>query len=408
MQSALQCPIGVLASVKASRNVTDILIYGVLSPRTTTANRAQTPPTGLRPGETEEAEGQDAPAGRELRLYGIPLNSENITNAQTLTTPPASPPSEGSLKKDEPCATFLPNTRPLSPKRKRVNTLFEAATQHHRRVRRKGGEAVSQMMAGGNPRTETPGLPGRGIKKEASDLNLHDIKDFKTHGNRDTGSPDPQSLRTRERGRSISFGVNGRHSATTPLGATTSRDPSPGNDSIKSHHLSLQDRSKKLRPSLLDSFPTRSTTTPPPPITPSLAPEIAAPAGSPSKIIAENKDLLTRTILTCMRLYGYRRNTKQQRRSSSPHSRSSSFSGAEAMANTAAAATSSADDDDKYKAMYHATYRASTFALRRYLNAPPPPESTPSDSASVPRLEKEKAMMMIDEFLKLFCQEDSH
>jgi hypothetical protein len=79
--------------------------------------------------------------------------------------------------------------------------------------------------------------------------------------------------------------------------------------------------------------------------------------------------------------------------------------------------TTSGDDDEEYKSMYHATYRASTFALRRYLNAPSPPlPSLPSEVGEsksfssapdpfVPRLEKEKAMTMIDEFLKLFCQE---
>lgn len=393
-QSARQCPIGILVSVKASRNVTDILVYGVLSPRDTTTNRPRTPPSQ---SQSEESERQPAPSGRELRIYGAPLNSENITTARALATPPASPPSEVSEKKDGQYAQFLPDQKSLSPKRKRVNTLFEAATEHHRRVRRKGGEAVSQLMAGGNPRAETPRLPERGVKKESSDLKLHEIQDFKSENSRrDIG---------RERGRSVSM-VSERHATIPPGGTTESRDTTPINDNLKLNHSSLFNRGKHSRTSLFDSRSIRETTTPPPPI--SFTTETTAPAGSPSKVMAENKDLLTRTILTCMRLYGYHRNAKQKRPSSS-HSRSSSFSGqagsSSSIANTTTTASASGTDEEEYKSMYHATYRASTFALRRYLNQPPPESST--STAPVPRLEREKAMNMVDEFLKLFCHEES-
>lgn len=390
-QPVQQCPIGVLVSVKSSRHVTDVLIYGVLSPRTATTNRPRTPPAQ---SETEKPEGQDTPTGRELRIYGIPLNSENVTNARGLATPPESPPSKESLKKDGQYAEFLSNQRPLSPKRKRVTTLFEAATQHHRRVRRKGGEAVSQVMAGGNPRAEIPRLPERGIKREISDPKIHDVKDFKTENRKDIGNPG------RERRRSIST-VSERHPATISLGGTRSRDVTPLNDNLNSRRQSISNRGRNPRASFLDSHLTRSTTTPPP-LPTSFAAETTAPAGSPSKVIAENKDLLTRTILTCMRLYGYHRNAKHKRPSSS-HSRSSSFSGAVNTTNTTAAAESGTDEEE-YKSMYHATYRASTFALRRYLN---PAATEPKYPRPVPRLEKEKAMTMVDDFLKLFCHEES-
>ncbi|KAK2764922.1 hypothetical protein FQN54_008619 [Arachnomyces sp. PD_36] len=386
-----QCPIGVLVSVKASRNITDLLVYGILSPRATISSCPQSPPSLPLPGESPEPESHDTTRGWELRIHAIPLNSENITNARALATPPASPPSQESLDKGGRTARFLSPPRPLSPKRKRVSTLFEAATQHHRQVRRKGGEAVSQMMAGGNRRTEAPRLE-RGIKREASDLKLSDIKDFK----KDTSNPDSLLMRGHERGRSISMGSE--RLATTPFGPrpSSSRGQTPSNDNPKSQLR------KDPRASFTDTRSIRSITTPPPALPPpSLAAETDAPAGSPSKIIAENKDLLTRTIMTCMRLYGYHRNanTKQQRRSSTPHSRSSSFSGT-------ATAVAASTDDEEYKSMYHATYRASTFALRRYLN-PTASEHKSSGSGPVPRLERDKAMTMIDEFLKLFCQEGS-
>jgi hypothetical protein len=61
-------------------------------------------------------------------------------------------------------------------------------------------------------------------------------------------------------------------------------------------------------------------------------------------------------------------------------------------------------DEDEFKAIYHATYRASTFALRKYLKEP---AMTADGSRSIPpALEKAKAMTYIDGFLKLFCEEE--
>lgn len=87
--------------------------------------------------------------------------------------------------------------------------------------------------------------------------------------------------------------------------------------------------------------------------------------------VAENKNTITRTVLTCMRLYGFNRASKATKHDQ----------------------TVSHADTDEFKAMYHATYRASTFALRKYLRDSPPV------------LEKQKAMGYIDEFLRLFCSD---
>jgi hypothetical protein len=136
-----------------------------------------------------------------------------------------------------------------------------------------------------------------------------------------------------------------------------------------------------------------------------------SPPKTADAIIAENKNLITRTILTCMRLYGFHR--------TNPRSTSSSFSSklnpagagsaAEAELDTRSTtpaletlraetpAPGAAADDDEFKAMYHATYKASAFALRKYLK----------DGAGVTPvlLEKGKAMTCIDELLRLFCED---
>ena len=57
-------------------------------------------------------------------------------------------------------------------------------------------------------------------------------------------------------------------------------------------------------------------------------------------------------------------------------------------------------DDDEFKVMYHATYKAAAFALRKYLKDP-----TASAGTAPLLLEKEKAMTCIDELLRLFCED---
>lgn len=114
-----------------------------------------------------------------------------------------------------------------------------------------------------------------------------------------------------------------------------------------------------------------------------------------------------------MRLYGFHR--------SNPRSSSSSFSSKLNPASATSAAEADLDprgttpaletfraetpapgaaaDDDEFKAMYHATYKAAAFALRRYLKDGGAGGDTPV------LLEKGKAMTCIDELLRLFCED---
>lgn len=119
-----------------------------------------------------------------------------------------------------------------------------------------------------------------------------------------------------------------------------------------------------------------------------------SPNKDPETIIAENKNLVTRTILTCMRLYGFNRanmRTNSLGKGAEPDEGTGATPAPELRAETPAPAT----DDDEFKAMYHATYKAAAFALRKYLRNPAAPVV----------LEKEKAMTCIDELLRLFCED---
>lgn len=132
----------------------------------------------------------------------------------------------------------------------------------------------------------------------------------------------------------------------------------------------------------------------------------ASPPKNPESIIAENKNLITRTILTCMRLYGFHRsNTRPSAGKSasgaveSDPETSNSTPAAEGLRAETPALGASADDDD-FKNMYHATYKAAAFALRKYLK-----DSAFSGGNAPVLLEKGKAMTCIDDILRLFCED---
>lgn len=119
-----------------------------------------------------------------------------------------------------------------------------------------------------------------------------------------------------------------------------------------------------------------------------------SPIKDPETVIAENKGLITRTVLTCMRLYGFHRansRTNSMVKGTGPDDGSGASLAPELRAETPAPSA----DDDEFKTMYHATYKAAAFALRKYLKF----------SGACVVLEKEKAMTCIDELLRLFCED---
>ncbi|KAK2742985.1 hypothetical protein FQN55_007615 [Onygenales sp. PD_40] len=408
----LQCPTGLLLAVEASpngsRNVTDILVYGVLS-LPMDSKRPPTPPPSSSPSfPYPEPDRETTSPQRELRLYAVTLCSTLITKAQSLPSPPPSP-TPASLAEQEPFAEFLPDLHSPSPKRKRMASLFEAATEYHKKVRRKGGEAVAQLMA-------------RSSSSSASRLGNASFTKIKKEP--DTGV----DMLKAHKPRTLSI---------SRLTGAMARQPSPG-------PLAHIRGSNTARPRTSSMSNSRRSTPVPSIKDPALAQTGGRPmsssqqntATSPSEIIATNKALLIRTILTCMRLYGYHRTTKSTTNPSKrgvadpeldppvvlgPMAESQPLSNSRPSTATTLLAQSTppdSDEDEDFKAMYHATYRAASFALRRYLKDVPPcagaslpvvdedAQSAVSDSVlvSVPVLEKEKATDLVDGLLKLFCE----
>ncbi|GIC88533.1 uncharacterized protein Aud_004928 [Aspergillus udagawae] len=363
-----QCPVGILLSInrpprtKASGLLTtDLLVHGVLS-SAALVERPPTPPISSSPGPYEYASHVQK---QELRIYATPLSSSLITKSQALCSPPRDP---DGLASDGRFAEFLPDIRSPSPKRKRVATLFETAAQHHKKVRQKGGEAVSQLMASSLSHCSQH-LQTFRIKRESEEPSLPLLEKIAF-----------------QRSRSLSIGAN-----LHPLKPSDLRNEQSRPSSRRSHFTS-----RKSTPNPVESNFRRELSTALPSSDDKLEPS-ETPKDAET-IISENKNTITRTILTCMRLYGFNR-------SSRPTSTAKNGTGTNSDMNlsTEVGATSTTDEDE-FKSMYHATYRASTFALRKYLKQCPSTDEAGKDLP--PLLDKDKAMTYIDEFLRLFCEEN--
>lgn len=385
---SIQCPIGILLHVESSRRgsnvghpVSDLLVYGILS-SATPLERPPTPPVSSSP-DIQEQDDDNGPMKRELRIYASPLSGSLISKAQALPSPPSSPDNR-SLSSDAHFAEFIPDLRSPSPKRKRVATLFEVAAQHHKRVRQKGGEAVSQLMAHANSQSIPPLHPIK-IKKEPDE----------------TGNPVLERISS-QRARSLSFGGSLR-----PFRPTDGRLESQRPSTARSHTRNTISRANTPNP-FLDSASQRIERSDVPSSQGNSDP-FSAPRDA-STIISENKTLITRIILTCMRLYGYHRsNSRSSTVKNHTHTDPESFNTEERDTRTPAPESglsmnpAGCSDDDEFKAMYHATYKAASFAFRRYLKEVDPGDGTAG--ALPPVLEKEKATTSIDSILRLFCED---
>ncbi|PGH03061.1 hypothetical protein AJ80_08756 [Polytolypa hystricis UAMH7299] len=438
-----QCPVGLLLTVEdsrrdstnangpSSRSVTEILVYGILSSPSLLSSpptkRPPTPPISSAPNSvTRDAEPHAQPE-KELRLYAAPICTALITRAHNLPSPPRSPePADNTLPAidQEPFAEFLPDIRSPSPKRKRMASLFDAAAEYHRRVRRNGGAAVAQLMAGSRPSSSSSSsqlarsVSYPKVKKEndaeqtAFNLSINSLSDSQS-SIMNTGSVNKHKPRTLSISR-----LRRVPSLQSPL-TTAAQTPTSRPNTPRSRALSVSSRRSTPVPLLREASSLASQV----PLDQSFASSTTQDvvARSQSDIIATNKALLTRTILTCMRFYGFHRNSSKAGNSSSssapqargninPHAPETepTETGTPVPVSTSPDAD---DDEEEFKAMYHATYRASSFALRRYFKGPVADAmiasletglSSPQDLGMV--LEREKAMDVVDSVLKLFCE----
>ncbi|CEL01622.1 hypothetical protein ASPCAL01202 [Aspergillus calidoustus] len=377
----IQCPVGFLVSLDGAirprstgPTATDLLVYGILS-TTTLYERPPTPPVSSSPALEDPLY---SIARQELRIYATPISGTLIARAAALPCQD----DAGALAGHEQFAHFLPDLHSPSPKRKRVASLFESVAQHHKRVRHKGGEAVSQLMA--QSLSQSPQqLQNLKVKRESEEPSLPILSKVASHQSR--------SLL-------ISSNLN-------PNKILDARTEHPRPSSNRGHAREFA--SKKCTPAparLMETSTQGGSVFSPAPLS-SEGHEASTKPKDADTILSDNKNTITRTILTCMRLYGYNRSTRPLSSHNPPSHTDVDTPGGEVKeGDNAALHSSSNTDEDEFKAMYHATYRASTFALRKYLKEPA--MSADGSRSIPPALEKAKAMTYIDGFLKLFCEEE--
>lgn len=299
--------------------ITELLIYGSITD-VEKRDGPLTPPTDCRAG-----------CGvREMRVHALPLSSdllyrgEGNGDSQRGFTP-LSPASDGSGFGSH-AAYFIPplfsgtqGTSASARKRQRVVNLLDDAALRHKKVRRKGGEAVGKVLGGVDGRSSLShnSVPRTMTKMEKED-DLQLLKE------------DPQykrpSLETRRsRSSSVSSFQN-----TGPA-----RPPSRRGLIVENKRSSLH---------RVDSIVTVND---------------ASPVPEQEKTIEQrNKDALSRTIMAGMRLYGLQQKKKTSK------SRAASEVPSQA-ATPDIIAKGSAEDGDEYKLVYHQTLKGAAFALRR-------------------------------------------
>jgi Sld7 C-terminal domain len=365
---SMQCPVGLLLNVECNRSgvylgcdVTDLLVYGTLS----------TPSAGRHPPSPLITSGLQNAMRCELSIYAVPLSASLVTKAQGLASSPLSP-TDDEVGFHTEFAEFIPVLRSPSPKRKRMSTLFDVATQHHKRVRQRGGEAVSQLMANASSQT-TPQLPLSKIKRESEDASNKALEKIGWRRSRSLSLAGSLCLR---KGSEIHI----ESARSTMERSQTSRlcTPNP--------FLESQDQSYGQRSTPFAVEGDASSTLAREPL---------------QTIISENKALITRTILTCMRLYGFHRSAA---RSTSMNKNGGIIAVQQDLdaLNEDSNAPTAGPNEGEFKTMYHAMYKASTFALRKYLKEPHPDAQA---ETLPPILGKGKAMNLVDGLLRLFCEE---
>ncbi|KAJ5902445.1 hypothetical protein N7495_002973 [Penicillium taxi] len=374
LHQSLPCPVGLLVSIedspikKTSMATSDLLVYGVLS-GTTSCTRPPTPPHSS-PSKTDSQATTSPNKPHELRIYAAPLSTSLLAQAHTFPSPPSS--SDGGHVSTQ--AEFLPQISSLSPKRKRVATLFEIAAQHHRRVRQRGGEAVSQIMAPSRPQSSSQNFQSLRVKREPEDEppGFTPFERITAHRSRSVSIG--ANLCSLSTGRSMRAGVTDLQKRASVSNLSLDTDP---------HRIQQLQSSVLLSTSSEPKLPSMSNLLP----------------KTPESIISENKNVITRTILTCMRLYGFHRSN--MRCTASKHAIDPSLTphSTPIPPDVDSQAQETYTDDDEFKDLYHITYKAAAFALRRYL------KSSSVGAGSIPvLLQKEKAMTCIDDLLRIFCE----
>ena len=314
--------------------ITELLLFASRSGSSASKDAAMlTPPRSSSPDITEEPvpfEGGSFAA--RIKIFALPLSSGIGYHAASLPDPPT-PPPEAPL--EEEVGMFLPLDAAIlndPRKRKRLDSLFEDATKKIKRAKRRGGETVAKIMA----KLERPATSSSEMSQIAE----------KSH---------PEMLvRKRPKG---------------PAGAHLARSQSIGSlrDLANSRPVSRGDPPANGHRSSLSRVATTG--------------QLGSPAleGPGSTVEQQNRNALSRIVMAGMRIYGLSQKKKE--------GRSGAFS--EVQPPNAESQASPVEEEDEYKAVYHQTYKAAVFAIRRQIGSK--------------ALSQEVLRDVVDRILAIFC-----
>ena len=299
--------------------ITELLLYATIEPDQTGIIALPTPPASSSP--SPDAGGHDAPSENgvsQARIYALPLSSELLHRYDLSQVPHSPPPESASDSHGQLLQPLVDDHNPPQDaprKLSRISSLFDDATQRQKKVRRKGGVSISEVMANLERPLSSHGHElsklKRGLEDDAAGL----------------ANEEPQETQTQRVGLS-------RSASAASLGA---RPRSRG--AIADGKGSLLRRVASI--AIMDN------------VSP-------VPEGKTS-IEQQNKNALSRLVMAGMRIYGL-----QQRKKSS---RSRAVSEAASSSAITPDPAQMHDADDDYKLVYHQTFKAASFAFRKAIAA---------------------------------------
>ena len=296
--------------------ITEVLLYGSVK---TNAAGFPTPPASSSPAPFDEYVPEPLPGGtHDIKIYALPLCSKVFGRAERAAGL-LSPPAEECITPNQ--AYFLPHRleqahdgKTEHQKRPSLSSLFDDATQKRRRLKGRGGESISQAMAGIDRSMSQHGLPPN-VEHEELD------------------TPALPQKRSARRG--------GLTRASTIMSIASSDYPRPASrsgPSVNGKRSSLHRVESAISPR---ESPTRSDTD--------------------SSFAHQNKAALTKVVMAGMRLHGLQQRKKTDKGSTlEERFRNATFTNN---------SSGPSDEEDEYKLVYHQTFKAATFAFRKHFSA---------------------------------------
>lgn len=346
--------------------ITEILLYAATSQE---FNAPPTPPTS----SPIEHGNHGSKTSLNVRIHALPLSSKIFnTLAQTASIPHINPAS------DDQEFYYLPSPPPVplrqhdaipATKRPHIESLFDEATQIRRLHKKQGGEGIAKAMAAMDARMSMPALSSTTTALPEPSINPN-LK----------AQPKPRTPLSRA---STTGCINPSPTPPPPappqMNPPSSRPPSTHLPPDPKRRRSLLTRAPSLPSPSMDTERPASDT-----------------SASTNAIEHQNKTTLSRIIMAEMRVYGLQ--PQDRRRKSIGGVSDTQFL---ASASTAEKGSSCGIDgeggqgsvggnaEDEYKAIYHQTFKSSTFVFRNTWKTSPIKEETLRDTVNI--------------FLRQFC-----